>query len=219
MYGDPFYYADIEREDKSVHVKEPGNFGFEDKCFIDWTNPPDTLIRVFVAPLADKQNYAYSYFQVTAVLPETDRRMAFKPAGLIETVCSESLGENSQFSSFVKATIDLSKFVPPPDKSNPVQYRYYVRAVHVYADYDRPWIAHNIYYAQAGAVQFYDSRPYDLTHPGADNPQDAATYGGGLTSEWKAWASPYGDLSLELDPKIDAQGRSPLPECYSRGVQ
>lgn len=85
---------------------------------------------------------------------------------------------------------------------------------------EQPWIGDNIYYAKAGAVFFYDGRPYDLTHPAPGDRDDAAAYAGGLTSEWKDWAMPKGaDLSRELDPKIDGNGRSTRSECFGMGVQ
>jgi parallel beta-helix repeat protein len=141
IYGDPSYYDELATEKKSVQISR-GDLGYDDKCFLDWNDPPSGLLKRFIAPLADKENYAYSFFQVTAVYPVAGKRMAFSPSGLVRTEFTGTILTGSQFPSYAEAWIDFSKFTPPADKSNPVQYRYYVRAVHVYADYDSPGMAH-----------------------------------------------------------------------------
>jgi hypothetical protein len=81
---------------------------------------------------------------------------------------------------------------------------------------DNPWIANNIYYTKAGAAQFYDGRP--TMDPSKD--EHWPTYQGGLTLEWRNMTAAWGqDHSLELDPKLDAKGRSALQQCLGKGVQ
>jgi hypothetical protein len=139
IYGSPSFYDETTGEEKPVRVYQK-EFGYDDKCFIDWTNTY-AFQKIFAAPISEQQNYVYSYFQVTTQSPFAGKRTALSPPGLVASGFSETVLKIPELSTYVEAAIDFSKFAPPADKNNPVQYRYYVRAVHVYADYDNPGMA------------------------------------------------------------------------------
>lgn len=129
-----------------VNVRESsGNFPGSNISFLDWNSPASSFKRDFFAPLLDLKNYAYSYFQVTAIDSLPDMQTLFKPEGLIKSVFSEDSSGDLFLKEGIKAKIDFSTFVPPADKAHPTQYKYYVRAVHVYLNSEKPGYASLLY--------------------------------------------------------------------------
>ena len=91
-----------------------------------------------------------------------------------------------------------------------------------YNDRDKPWVSDNIYYLKIGKFQFSDDRPWKFTHKGyADSDVEEPSYNDYLEKGWRNWVSPYGqtDASMELNPQIDAKGRSGLQTCTGMGVE
>jgi parallel beta-helix repeat protein len=204
LYGDPSLAQTIKVEQKPVVVQyQNGEFAGQENFFMDWSTALAYLRkRTFLAPLSDFNGYAYSFFQVTAVKSEPDKLYAFLPDGLIKALYSEQRVTDTFFKEGVSTSIDFNTFVPPPDPANPVQILYYVRAVHVYADYNNP-----------GKAQVSFSPPAVITY-GSNNAstvQDAYTVNidiGTPSIRFTQYAPPFfGD-----DPWDYVQVTKDLPE-------
>jgi hypothetical protein len=143
LYGDPVFGQNVSILEKSVEaqVEPTGDFQYRTIISLDWNSSPSLLTKKYAAPLAGTGDYAYTYFQVTIDRVDPDVVYALYPDGLEKTILSSELGSDSYGNNCAVTRIDFSKFAPPPDKANPIQYRYYVRAVNVYSDYQHPGYA------------------------------------------------------------------------------
>jgi hypothetical protein len=136
MYGNPIFEKDITVLDDMMlaQVYTTGDFQYQAAIMLDWNGNAASLTKKYVAPLADTADYAYSYFQVTQIEVRADRDYALYPDGLVTTVLTQQTETGVDNQPWATTKIDFSKFVSPADPKNPAVTRYYVRAVHVYAD-------------------------------------------------------------------------------------
>jgi hypothetical protein len=158
LYGDPVFETDVSVLKKMVlaQVYPTGDFQYQAAIMLDWNGTASNLNKKYIAPLADPKNYAYSYFQVTQEQAEADKAYALYPDGLVATVLSQQVELNGS-DTWATAKIDFSKFVAPPDPKNPILTRYYVRAVHVYSDYEHTGYA-KLAFSPPMAVNYGDPK-------------------------------------------------------------
>jgi len=143
LCGEPVFEERVSLLNTMVEaqVETTGDFQYRTAIFLDWNSSPANLTKKYAAPLIDLNNYAYSYFQVTLFQEDPDKDDALNPDGLVFSQLSNQIGGDATGNQCAIAKIDFSKFAPPVDPGKPTQYRYYMRAVHVYSDFTHPGFA------------------------------------------------------------------------------
>ena len=165
LCGDPIFEKDISVLPQMLRAQlfGTGDFQYSAIFNLDWTTGA-ALNKKFIAPFTDTKDYGYTYFQVTAENVDPNRLSALHPPGLAATVISSELGNDNLGAKGVIAQIDFRNFAPAADAKNPVQIRYFVRAIHVYSDTANPGYA-RLVFSPPAIVNYGDPKAIAYQNP------------------------------------------------------